>query len=248
MFQREGRLLFVIVFSIAVFYLFTKFLGPIPLSINSITTTKTDLFTVSGEGEATGIPDTALLSLGVTKKAATVKDAQNQVNTAANAIIADLKKLGVDEKNIKTTNYSVYPDYDYTRGQAITGYSVSENLEVKITPIEKANQVIDIATRDGANLIGGITFVLNDETKKSVEDNARIDAVKKAKEKAQSLARAAGIRLGKIVNVQESQGYEPPITLSTREVLPQGGLGEPTKITPGENTIRTTITLSYEIY
>ncbi|MBI2034703.1 MAG: SIMPL domain-containing protein [Candidatus Levybacteria bacterium] len=247
MLHRERGILFTVLAVFVIFYLFTKFFGPIPFSISSVTTTKTDLFTVEGVGEATGIPDTALLSLGVTKKAATIKDAQNQVNQAANAMIADLKKLGIDEKNIKTTNYSVYPDYDYTRGQTITGYSVSENLEVKVTPIEKANQAIDIATKDGANMVGGITFILNEDIKKSIEQEARKDAVKKAKEKAQNLASAAGIRLGKIVNVQESQGYQPPIALES-SMLKDGGTGEPTQLTPGESTIRTSITLSYEIF
>ncbi len=246
MWQKERGILFAIVSIFTIFYLFTRFFGPIPLTINSVTTTKTDLFTVSGEGEAAGIPDTALLSLGVTKRAVTVKAAQNQVNQVANAIIGDLKKLGVDEKDIKTTNYSVYPDYDYTRGQTITGYSVTQNLEVKITPIEKANQAVDIATANGANMVGGITFTLNDEIKKSLEEEARKDAVKKAKGKAQSLANAAGIRLGRIVNVQESQGYQPPIALETRALDARGG--EPTQLTPGENTIRTSVTLSYEIF
>jgi len=199
-----------------VFFLYTKFAGPVPFSVNSIQTTKTNLFSVSGEGKATGIPDTARLSIGVTKTASTVGAAQEQTNTATNKVIADLKSLGVAEKNIKTTNYSVNPNYDFDRGvQNITGYTVVQTLEVNITPIDIANKAIDAATTDGANLVGGIIFTFDEKTKKDLENKARTEAVKMAKEKAQSLSSATGIRLGKIVDVQESNGFEPrPIMMA----------------------------------
>lgn len=247
MWQRERGILFTVLTVFTVFYLFARFFGPVPLSINSISTVKSDLFSVSGEGEASGIPDTALLSLGVTKKATTVKGAQNQVNQIAKLIIAGLKNLGVNDKNIKTTNYSVSPDYDYSSSrQIITGYSVTQNLEIKITPIEKANQAVDLATASGANLVGGVQFTLNDDMKKKLEDDARKNGVEKAKEKAKSLANASGIRLGKIINVQESSNYQPPIAFETKTLDAQGG--EPTQLAPGENTVRSTITISYEIF
>src|SRR3982750_2896549 len=88
-------------------FLFTKLFGPIPFSVNSITTTKNDLLTVDGTGEATAVPDTAEFSVGVSKSANTVQQAQEQTNQAINKITEDLKRAGVDRKNIKTTNYSV---------------------------------------------------------------------------------------------------------------------------------------------
>ena len=135
-----------------IFFLYIKLAGPIPFYVQSIQTTKTNLFSVSGTGKATGIPDTAQLSIGVTKTASTIADAQSQTNTAVNKIIKDLKQLGIDEKNIKTTDYSVNPKYDYNRGeQNITGYTVTQSLEEKITPIDVAKKAVDIATTDGAN-------------------------------------------------------------------------------------------------
>jgi uncharacterized protein len=228
-----------------VFFLYIKFVGPIPFSINSVQTTKTNLFTADGTGKATGIPDTAQLSIGVTKTAATVTDAQNQTNAAANKIIVDLKGLGVEEKNIKTTNYSINPNYDYSKGgQNIAGYTVTQNLEVKITPIETTNKAIDAVTVDGANLVGGINFVFDEKTQKDLENQARTEAVKTAKEKAENLAKATGIRLGKIVDVQESNSYTPrPIMMA--KSLEANGAGD-TQLQPGENSISITITLSYE--
>jgi uncharacterized protein len=230
-----------------VFFLYVKLIGPIPFSVNSITTTKSNLFSVSGTGKATGIPDIALLSIGVTKTALTVADAQNQTNAAANKIIEDLKKLGIKEKDIKTTDYSVNPKYDYARGdQNITGYIVTQTLEVNIAPIDIANKAIDTATLNGANLVGGITFTFNDKTKKDLENKARSEAVKIAKEKAESLSKATGIRLGKIVDVQESNGYSPRPIMMTAKGAGIDSASAPTQLQPGENSITTDITLSYE--
>ena len=230
-----------------VFFLYVKFVGPVPFSVNSVQTTKTNLFSVSGTGKVTGIPDTAVVSIGVTKTASTVALAQNQTNTAANKIIQDLKNLGIAEKNIKTTDYNVNPNYDYTMGQNITGYTVTQTLEASIAPIDVANKAIDVATADGANLVNGVTFTFNDKTKKDLEDKAREEAVDMAKEKADSLAKATGIRLGRIVDVQESNGYQPrPILMEAQS--DGNAKSAPTQLSPGENSISIDITLSYETY
>ena len=241
--------LFTVLFILIGIFLYIKLAGPIPFSVNSVQTSKSNLFSVTGTGKATDVPDTTLLSFGVTKTAPNVLTAQEQVNTTSNKITNDLKNLGIDEKNIKTTNYSVYPNLDYSNGrQNITGYTVSQNLEVKIKPIDKANKAIDITTNDGANMVGGITFILNDEAKKKLENKARLEAIKNAKEKAESLSSLSGIRLGKIIDVQESGGIQPhPIMIESR---PIGDVNQEksTEINPGESTVSTTITLSYETF
>ena len=239
--------LLTIIFIFLGLFLYTKFVGPIPFSINSVQTTKDNLFQVQGTGKATGIPDTAQFLLGVTKTASSVLTAQNQTNTAADKIISDLKSLGISDKDIKTTNYSVNPNYDFISGkQNISGYTATQNLEVEVSPVETANRVLDMVTLDGANLIGGINFVLNEKSQKDLEDKARADAVKEAKEKAESLNRATGIRLGRIVDVQESGNFEPrPLMIQA-----PGGGEKPadTNLTPGENSINITVTLSYETF
>lgn len=231
------------------FLVYTKLFGPIPFSVNSIQTTKTNIFHVEGTGKATEVPNTALLSLGVTKTASTVLDAQKQTNSAAEKIINDLKSLGIEDKNIKTTNYSVNPEYNYSVGrQNITGYTVTQNLEVRIKPIDKANQAIDKATADGANLVGGVSFVLDDKAEKDLEDKARLEAVKNAKEKAESLSSAAGIKLGKIVDVQESFTQPAPLRVGLGGTVNAEKVESPTNFTPGENTITITVSLSYETF
>lgn len=237
--------LITIVFIFICLFAYTKLFGPIPFSVNSVTTTKTDLFRADGVGKASAIPNTALISMGVTNTASTVLDAQDQTNTLVNNIIADLKKLDISEKNIQTTSYSVRPEYDYKEGtQTIRGYTVTQSLEVKISPIETANKAVDTAVANGANLVGGITFILDDKTKMQVEEKARKEAIENAKQKAQSLAGLAGMKLGRIVDVQESPREFPRIGFETQSLQLKDQA--PTQLTPGENTIEVTIVLSYE--
>lgn len=240
---------FTVLFIFLFLYMFSRLFGPIPFSINSVTTTKTDLFTVSGEGEAVAVPDTATVNLGVTKTASTVEAARNEATKTANDIIAGIKELGVDENKVKTTNYSVNPNYDFTSGrETITGYTVSQNLQVEIDPIDTANKVVDMATTRGANQAGGIQFVLNDAKREQLEKQARDEAILKAKEKAQSIANSAGIRLGKIINLHEdSMGAQPPI-MYDKVALGRGGdvAENAVDLQPGENTVRVTVTLFYE--
>lgn len=242
---------FTVLFIFLFLYLFSRLLGPIPFSVNSVTTNKTDLFTVSGEGEVAAVPDTAQVMLGVTASSPTVEAAKTQVNTKTNDIIASLKELGIEERFIKTTNYSINPNYDYSSGDTgtITGYNVSQNLEVEVKPIETANKAVEVATEKGANMIGGITFVLNDEDREALEKEARKEAIEKAKTKAADIASAAGIKLGRIVSVSES-GMPQPVMfdLQRSSENAMGSAGDQVDLQPGESSVRITVSLSYETF
>ncbi len=238
----------IVIFVVLVFvslFIYTKVAGPIPFLVNNINTNKETPFEVSGTGKAAAAPDTAVINLGVTTNSSTVLDAQNKTNQVSSKIVDSLKNLGIEEKNIKTTSYTVSPDYSFSGEiQRITGYSVSQNFEVK-TPINKANKVIDGATTNGANLIGGITFTLDDNNLEDIKNKAREEAVSKAKASAQGLAKAAGVRLGKIISIRESFGGGPIVLPLAREGT-GGDLQKETNITPGENNVEVTVTLTYE--
>lgn len=239
-------------------FVYTKLAGPIPFFINSVTTTKTDLFTADGEGQVTEVPDTATIYIGVTQTSSSVADAKNKTNSAVNKVIADIKALGISGKDIKTTNYSINPNYETgdvvpmmypirEGGNNITGYTVTQNLEIKVKPTEKVNKVIDTVTKSGANLVGGINFTFSDELSERLENQARKEAVANAKKKAQSLANASGIRLGKIVNVTEDSSF-PRIMPLMKTDQTTGDNAEDTQITPGENTVTVNVTIYYETY
>jgi uncharacterized protein len=242
-------------------------------------------FTVQGTATMTEKPDEATISFMVSKIADKLEDAQAQANTVTNKIVVDLKKMGIAEKDIKTSNYSSYPVYEKTSSgksinsvvrsggsgvtiqppmavipppqsdqQPIVGYTVSQNVNVTVRNISKANGVVDTITKDGAENISGPSFTFSDSKQKSLTDQARVAAIADAKQKAQSLAKAAGIHLGRIVDIQEDGAY--PMRMTGSKSLDSNGsvgiatqaISLPTNLNPGENTITQNVALSYETW
>nr|MBI5455776.1 SIMPL domain-containing protein [Candidatus Levybacteria bacterium] len=254
-FQQFKTPIVTIAFLFLTFFIYTKLAGPIPFFVNSVTTTKTDLFTAEGQGQVTAVPDSATLYAGITQTALNVADAKDKTNSLVNKVISALKALGIAEKDIKTTNYSVTPNYNNNKeivpmmypirdsGNNITGYTVTQNLEVKVKDTSKINKAIDTVTISGANLVGGVNFTFSDEMLEKLENQARKEAVTKAKKKAQSLASASGIHLGKIINVVENSSFPRIMPMAAGEAVLKD-----TQVTPGENTVTINVTIYYETY
>lgn len=241
--RRPGDLIAAIVLFFILLFAYTKIAGPIQFSVNNINSTKSDLFQSQGTGKAAAAPDKAVINLGITNDGNSVEAAKEKTNQAAERIVSALKGLGISDKDIKTTNYSVTPNFDYTTSRKTGSYTVSQNFEVKL-PIEKVNEAIDSTTANGANVVGSIVFVLDDDKQADLENKARKEAVDKAKRKAEGLAGAAGIRLGKIINVTESFGGSPmPFLMEAKQA---DDLSTPTNIVPGESNVEVTVTLTYE--
>lgn len=235
----------LLIFFVSLF-VYTKFAGPIPFSVTNVTTNKTEGFSITGEGKVSVKPDIATVVVGVQSTGATVKDVQDNLNKNINAVSSAVKKVGIDEKDIKTSNYNMNPTYDYANGrQRITGYQAASNLTIKVRDIEKANGVVDSATQAGANSVGGITFDVDDKTK--AEDEARKLAVADAKAKAALAAQTAGFKLGKIINYQESLGGNRIYPMYAKADSATGLGGAPTELQTGETDIQMTVTLSYEV-
>ncbi len=160
---------------------------------------------VSGEGRASAAPDMAVLGLGVSAKASTVKAANSEVQEAMSDLLDSLEDNGVQEKDIQTSQFSVYPEYDYRDGeQILTGYRVSHMLQVKVRDIDKAGEVIDDAVEAGGDLleVQSISFTIDDTT--ALRSEARTEAVADAQAKAEELATLAGVTLGKPTYISES--------------------------------------------
>ena len=184
--------------------------------------------------------------MGIQVNKTTVEEAQKKANEKINNTIQAIKKLGIEEKYIKTISYNVYPDYDYRSGQKIIGYNINITLQVKVKDFDKVNQVIDTATSLGLNQIGNLEFTLDDEKLEEAKMEARKEAIEKAKIKASQIAKAGGLRLGKIVDISENiiPNYPTPLLRST-------GIGgevedQKTEIQPGESEITISVILSYE--
>lgn len=240
---------FTVLFIFSFLFLYAKFAPPLPFTVTSIQTIKQNLFQVQAVAKKTAIPDTAFISFGVTKTGNTIAIAQNQTNSAITKIIDGLKNIGIATKDIKTTNYTVAPEYNYANNkQTITGYTVTQDMDITIKPIDKVNQATDVATANGANLVGSVNFGFDDLTQKQLNNDVRHMAIDTAKEKAQNLAQAAGMHLGRIVDIQENEASQSPFRMAMTKADIAQPISEPTNITPGENTLTATVTLSYETY
>lgn len=248
--EKEKNVNFIgtIIFFFILLFIYSKFGPAVPLSFT--TQSRGEPLIVSAEGKSVVTPDIAKVSVGIEQSGSSLKVAQEAVNKKSQSITAELKKLGVDEKDIKTSSYNIYPESDYQVSPArITGYRVSISYEVTIKDIEKVNDVLVALTAAGANTVGGITFDVSETIRNEKMNEAREEAAEKAKEKAKGLAKAAGITLGKIINVSESEGvsFGRPIPLLEKTDTAIGNAATPADIQPGETEIAVTVSLSYEI-
>lgn len=228
-------------------FTFTKLFGPIPFSVNSVTTQKSTTFDVTAEGKTTVKPDIALVNAGIRAQSQTVKGAQDQINSVINNVSQAAKDLGVDPKDIQTISYNINSDYDYSSSPAkIKGYTANTTISIKVRQIDKINSVIDAATAGGANEVSGVRFDVDDKTK--AQNEARSNAVEEAKKKAEDAAKIAGFKLGRIVNYYETD-YGSPVPYSVSNIRTLDLAAEKaTQVEPGSSEIRITVTLSYEIY
>ncbi|MEA3355484.1 MAG: SIMPL domain-containing protein [Patescibacteria group bacterium] len=225
---------------------FAKVGGGVPISVTQTTTEKKSTFDVTGEGEAVVVPDEVELNFGVEETADRVEEAQERVNEKMNNLQENLKKLGIDKKDIQTTSYNVYPDYD--RDRKVKGYRVSSRVQVKFFDFSKINQVIGKAGELGLNQVGNLRFGLSEEAEEETLSIAREKAVKSAKLKAKELAKLAGVKLGKVVNVDEQQqsDYRPrPMLMMEKAMDGDEQMITQPQIEPGSEKVVVLITLSY---
>jgi uncharacterized protein YggE len=204
---------------------------------------------VTGSGSVTGEPDIATLDLGVSVEKETVAEAREEAASAMTALIASLKANNVAEKDIKTENFSIHPQYDYTdNGRILRGYRVNNTVRAKIRELATLSDVIDAAAAAGGNsiVINSIQFMIDDTT--PLQTQARSLAVKDAEAKAQTLAEASGVTLGEPITITESTYFEgPPIPFAMEEEAFDDAARTATPIVAGELTVTVNVTVVYEI-
>jgi uncharacterized protein len=213
---------------------------------------------VVGEGEVYAAADIATFSFAVSEDADTVSDAQSQVTSKMDAILASLNDLGVEEKDIKTSNYNIYPKYTYegiacSQGycppgkQVPDGYTVSHDVTVKVRQTTDAGKILAAVGEKGATNVSGLSFTTDDPS--ALQEEARLEAIRDAKEKAEVLAKNLGVRLGKVITFYDNTGaYPQPMYLSSKEMAVDGRGGATAPTLPvGENRTLSNVTVVYEI-
>lgn len=203
---------------------------------------------LSAYGETKVAPDMATITLGVMTEAKTAAEAMQSNATRMNAVMASLRKAGIPDKDIQTSNLNLNPQYRYQENQPplLVGYQASNNVTITVNDLKRLGPAVDASVASGANQVHGISFGLQDST--TAENAAREAAVKALAAKADLYARATGHRVTRLVSLSEGGGYapQPPMPMvayaAKREAMDAG-----TSIAGGELKVRIDITGLYEL-
>jgi len=200
--------------------------------------------TVTGTGMVTLTPDIAYVSIGVETQDASAKDAMNENNTQAQAVITAIKGFGVDDKDIQTTNFSISPQQQYDNNGNPTGilYVVDNTVYVTVRDLTKLGDLLDATVTSGANNINSIQFDVAD--KADALSQARQAAVAEAKKQADELTSATGVKLGAVQTISYSDSTPPmPIQYTRAEAAAANSV----PIQSGSMQISTTVTIVYAL-
>lgn len=203
---------------------------------------------LSAYGEVRVAPDMANITLGVMTEAATAQEAMAQNATRMTALVAALRRQGIEDKDIQTSNLNLNPQYRYQENQPpqLTGYQASNNVTIRVLNLARLGQAIDAVVTAGANQIHGISFGL--QNPQAAEDAARQKAVQALTAKAGLYATATGHRITRLVTLSEGGGYNPPPPMPMAMMARVGKMEDAsTSISGGELAVRIDITGLYQM-
>ncbi|MDO8499790.1 MAG: SIMPL domain-containing protein [bacterium] len=206
---------------------------------------------VNGYGKVNGMNDIAVTTIGYSNIDKDVAKAQADNKKVMDKIMADLKQLGVADKDTQT-NYSVYPDYSYTQagGQQLNGYRVTNQVTIKIRDLSKVTNVLALAGKYGATEVNGLNFTIDDP--ENLKAEARDKAVADARMKAVKLSLSLGVNLGTVISYTEYEGGNnyPMAQYKSLGMGAEGGGGSPLAldvVAGGSNDVVMNTSITYQI-
>jgi uncharacterized protein YggE len=210
------------------------------------------LLTVTAQGSSTREPDLASYTAGVTTQGATASEALSANSAQMTKVIAALKRAGIADKDVQTSNLSVSPVYanpkrlpdgNYEDGpQRIVGYQANNSVSVRQRKLADIGKVIDALVSAGANQVNGPNFQLSQP--ESAMDEARVEAMKSARTRADLYAKASGLRVSRIVSISESGGYSPQPVMYVRK---QAMVAAAPPVAAGELEMNVNVTVQFEL-
>ncbi len=208
------------------------------------------ILTVSAQGKTTASPDLAEISFSVVTQGQNPSTLSDNNNQKMNAVLQFVKSQNIADADITTTNYDLSPNYQWdknTQRNYITGYTLTQTVEVKVRDLSKVASVIGGLAPLGVNQIGGITFTFADEEK--VLAVARADAFSKALAKAKEMTAEAGVSLGRVISVAENNYIPTPRAMytSASEASGMGGVAVAPTIQPGTQDITDNVSITYQL-
>jgi uncharacterized protein YggE len=225
------------------------------LSTGPVVAAGNTLLSVSAEGKSARTPDLAVFTAGVTTQGKTAGEALTENAQRMTAVIASLRKGGIAERDIQTSNLSVNPVYGQPKRMpdgsyeqqdpVIIGYQATNQVSVRQRKLDQYGKVIDTLVAAGANQVNGPAFQIDNPD--SAMDEARIEAMKKARARADLYAKAAGLRVVRVLSIAENGGWAPPQPpmLFARAEMASAPKASP--VAAGELEMTVTVNVSYEL-
>ncbi|GGB35637.1 membrane protein [Roseibium aquae] len=204
--------------------------------------------TITGRGEVNVAPDMAVITTRVVTTGTTAPEALSQNSTDLSAVISQIKAAGIEERDIQTSGFSIYPRYDHSDNRngnppRIVGYEVANGVQVNIRNLEKLGDILTLVVASGANQIGGIQFDVSDPGSKL--DEARTRAVADARHKAEVFAKAAGAELGTVMSISEAGATLPrPVGMRLEKAMMAA---DAAPIEAGESTLSASVTITWQL-
>jgi len=204
------------------------------------------LVSVSAQAEATRVPDVATVSAGVVTQAADANAAMQANARQMDGVMRAIREAGIAERDIQTSGINLNPQYRYAEDQppAITGYQASNTVRIKVRDIGKLGRVLDALVASGANQVNGPSFEIDEP--EAAYDEARRAAMAKAQARAKMYADALGLRVRRIVSIDEGGGFQPPMPMPMM-ARAEKGVAYDTAVSPGETTLSANLNVVFEL-
>ncbi len=200
---------------------------------------------VSGKGIVKTKADLSYVTVAIEQTEKTASQAQNRAAQIMKNVLAALKKSGIPKDKIQTTSFRLNPKYKYEKGQRnLIGYTATNQVRVTLNDLSKVGKIIDTAIAAGANNVSNVIFTVKDDAPH--KRAALKKAFNNAKEKAKTIASAAGLTLKKIMRISESGAQVISPYLGVRAMKAESGMKSETPIVPGKVEVRGSLTVVYE--
>lgn len=202
---------------------------------------------VNAVGEVTRVPDVAVISAGVVSRSPTASAALQDTASRMQRVLAALKHAGVEDRDIQTSNVSLNPEYRYPDNQSpqLVGYTASNSVSIRFRDIRNSGKILDALVAQGANQINGPSLVV--DKPEAALDEARAKAVAVGRARADLYARSLGMRIVRVVAMNESSGYYAPPPPAPPVAMMARGERDSSPVQPGEQKIQVNLAMTFEL-
>ena len=210
----------------------------------TIAGTRLDL---NATGEVTRVPDVAIISAGVVSRSATATGALQDTADRMSKVLAALKRAGVEDRDIQTSNVSLNPEYRYPENQSpqLVGYTASNNVTVRFRDLRNSGKILDALVAQGSNQISGPNLTV--DKPQAALDEARAKAIAIGRARAELYARSLGMRVARVIAVSESGGYYAPPPPPPPAPMMERAQFASTRIEPGEQKLQVSVAMTFEL-